>query len=112
AVLKGEAGGSGEQLVATLQDQFDTTQVAVGPRTIPIEIGDGAAKLAPVTLDSPSGTTKIETVVDLASLVVDSAWIVQPRAPAASADDQPGKGTLPSVGVVYTGPLADIWSLQ
>ena len=51
AVLSGEAGGSGEQLTAALRTQIDASAVAVGPRTIPIEIADGAAKLALVTLE-------------------------------------------------------------
>jgi uncharacterized protein involved in outer membrane biogenesis len=112
AVLTGEAGGAGEMLIETLQQKFDAADVAIGPRTIPIEIADGAAKLALVTLDSPGGTTKVETTVDLASLFVDSAWVAEPRAPDASAAGVPHKNALPSVGVVYTGPLAKLWSLE
>jgi hypothetical protein len=111
-VLSGGAGGTGEQLVAALQAQFEAGEVAVGPRTIPIEISDGAAKLALVTLDSQAGVTKVETTVDLASLVVDSAWIVEPRAPDVPQADRPRGGALPSVGVVYTGPLGNAWALD
>ncbi len=65
AVLSGDAGGSGEQLTTALRTQMDASAVAVGPRTIPIEIADGAAKLALVTLDSDAGATKVETTIDL-----------------------------------------------
>ncbi len=112
AVLSGEAGGSGEQLTAALRTQIDASAVAVGPRTIPIEIADGAAKLALVTLDSQAGTTKVETTVDLASLVVDSAWLAEPKAPDVPQADKPRGGALPSVGVVYTGPLGNAWALE
>jgi hypothetical protein len=112
AVLSGAAGGTGEQLVTALRAQIEASEVAVGPRTIPIDIADGAAKLALVTLDSQAGTTKVETTVDLASLVVDSAWIVEPRAPDVPQADRPRGGALPSVGVVYTGPLANAWALD
>jgi hypothetical protein len=112
AVLSGAAGGTGEQLVTALRAQIEASEVAVGPRTIPIDIADGAAKLALVTLDSQAGTTKVETTVDLASLVVDSAWIVEPRAPDVPQADRPRGGALPSVGVVYTGPLANAWGLD
>lgn len=112
AVLNGEAGGSGEQLASALRTQIEASEVAVGPRTIPIEIADGAAKLALVTLESPAGTTKVETTVDLASLIVDSAWLVEPRAPDIPQADRPRQGALPSVGVVYTGPLANAWALD
>jgi hypothetical protein len=84
----------------------------VGPRTIPIEIADGAAKLALVTLDSDAGTTKVETTIDLASLVVDSAWLAEPKAPDVVQADKPRGGALPSVGIVYTGPLANAWALE
>jgi uncharacterized protein involved in outer membrane biogenesis len=123
AVLNGEAGGSGEQLVAALRTQFDTAEVAVGPRAIAIDISDGAAKLALVTLEAEAGTTKVETTVDLASLVVDSAWRVEPRQPPAPtpAAQTPGQTQaqpekprhgLPAVGVVYTGALANAWALE
>ncbi|MBC7830931.1 MAG: AsmA family protein, partial [Hyphomicrobium sp.] len=112
AVLSGQAGGSGEQLVTALRAQIDASAVAVGPRTIPIEIADGAAKLALVTIESDAGATKVETTVDLASLVVDSAWLAEPKAPDVVQADRPRGGALPSVGVVYTGPLANAWALD
>ena len=105
AVLSGDAGGTGEQLTAALRTQIDASAVAVGPRTIPIAIADGAAKLALVTLESEAGPTKVETTVDLASLVVDSAWLAEPKAPDVAQAARPRGGALPSVGVVYTGPL-------
>lgn len=112
AVLNGDAGGSGEQLASALRKQIETSEVAVGPRTIPVDIADGAAKLALVTLESQAGTTKVETTVDLASLIVDSAWLIEPRAPDVPQADRPRQGALPSVGVVYTGPLANAWALD
>ena len=112
AVLSGQAGGSGEQLVTALRAQIDASAVAVGPRTIPIEIADGAAKLALVTIELDAGATKVETTVDLASLVVDSAWLAEPKAPDVVQADKPRGGALPSVGVVYTGPLANAWALE
>ncbi len=112
AVLSGDAGGSGEQLTAALRTQIDASAVAVGPRTIPIAIADGAAKLALVTLESEAGTTKVETTVDLASLVVDSAWLAEPKGPDVAQAARPRGGALPSVGVVYTGPLGNAWALE
>ena len=95
AVLSGQAGGSGEQLTTALRTQIDASAVAVGPRTIPIEIADGAAKLALVTLDSDAGATKVETTIDLTSLVVDSAWLAEPKAPDVTQADKPRGGALP-----------------
>ncbi|MFA5901178.1 MAG: AsmA family protein, partial [Hyphomicrobium sp.] len=112
SVLSGDAGGTGEQLATALRERIGSGQVKLGPRTIPIEIVDGAAKLAVVTLPSDAGTTKVETTVDLASLIVDSAWVVAPRGPDTPQPAKPGHGALPSVGFVYTGPLANFGSLE
>lgn len=112
AVLTGEAGGTGEALAKALREQFAAGKVQIGPRVIAIEIADGAAKLAPFTLQSDAGRTAVETTIDLASLVVDSAWLVEPRAPDVEQPDRPRKGALPSLNVVYTGPLKDLWTLE
>lgn len=112
AVLGGEAGGTGEELANALRAKFDASEVKIGPRRVPIVVADGAAKLALVTLESDAGKTKVETTVDLASLVVDSAWVVEPRGPDVAPGAKPRHGALPSVGVVYTGPLASAWALD
>ena len=112
AVLTGNAGGSGEELTAALQAQMNASEVKVGPRKIAIAIGDGAAKLETFSLPSAAGATRVETTVDLASLLVDSTWVLEPRAPNAVSADQPPKGALPTVSVVYVGPLKDAWTLE
>ena len=112
AVLTGKAGGSGEELVTALQEQMGASEVKVGPRKIGLTIADGAAKLDTFTLPSAAGGTKVETTVDLASLVVDSTWVLEPKAPDAVPADQPRKGALPTVSVVYVGPLKDAWTLE
>ena len=105
---------AGEALIAALRDQMAAaTAVAVGPRKIAITIADGAAKLEPFELQSEAGSTKVATTVDLASLMVDSEWIVQPKAPDVEQADKPRKGALPAVTVpFYVGPLKDAWTLQ
>jgi hypothetical protein len=112
AVLTGEAGGSGEALTEALRAHIASSEVKVGPRKIAIEIADGAAKLAVFTLPSPAGTTTVSTTVDLTSLMVDSSWLLEPKAPDVVQPDRPRKGALPNVNVVYVGPLVDAWSLQ
>ena len=112
AALSGAAGGSGEALIAALREQMASSEVAVGPRKIAIAIADGAAKLEAFDLPSPAGPTKVETTVDLASLMVDSQWVLHPKAPDVERPDLPRKGALPAVSVVYVGPLKDAWALE
>ncbi len=112
AALNGTAGASGDALTAALREQMAASEVKVGPRKIPIVIGDGAAKLEAFTLPSAAGVTRVETTVDLASLMVDSTWALEPKAPDVVQPDKPRKGALPSVNVVYVGPLKDAWTLE
>jgi hypothetical protein len=112
AVLSGVAGGNGDALTEALRRQMGLSKVKVGPRKIAIAIADGAAKLESFSLPSPAGATKVETTVDLASLLVDSSWLLQPKAPDVVQPDRPRKGALPTVSVVYVGPLKDAWTLE
>jgi len=112
AALNGTAGASGDELIAALREQMGSSAVKVGPRKIGVTIGDGAAKLATFSLPSPAGMTKVETTIDLASLLVDSSWVLEPKAPDVVQPDRPRKGALPSVSVVYVGPLKDAWTLE
>lgn len=112
AVLSGAAGGSGDELVAAVRDKITDGEVVVGPRKIPIEVADGAVRLAAFTLPSAAGTTTVTTTVDLSSLMVDSAWLLEPKAPDMPQPDKPRNGALPSVNVVYVGPLKDAWTLE
>jgi uncharacterized protein involved in outer membrane biogenesis len=112
AVLTGTAGGTGDLLTAALREQMAASEVKVGPRKIAVTIGDGAAKLEQFSLPSPAGATNVATTVDLASLVVDSSWVLEPKAPDVVPADQPRKGALPTVSIVYVGPLKDVWTLE
>lgn len=112
AALSGDAGAAGEALTTALREKMAESQVKVGPRTIGIDVADGAARFAEFTLPSPAGATKVSTTVDLASLMVDSTWILQPKAPDVVRPDLPRKGALPPVEVVYVGPLKDAWSID
>ena len=112
AVLSGATGGSGDALTEALREHIGLSRVKVGPRKIAIAIADGAAKLESFSLPSPAGTTKVETTVDLASLLVDSTWLLEPKAPDVIQPDRPRKGALPSVSIVYVGPLKDAWTLE
>ncbi len=112
AVLSGGAGGSGDELIAALKAKIADSEVKVGPRKIAIDVADGAAKLEAFTLPSQAGTTTVTTTVDLASLMVDSSWLLEPKAPDVEQPDKPRKGALPSITFVYVGPLKDAWTLQ
>ncbi len=112
AALNGTAGGSGDELIAALREQMSSSEVKVGPRKLPIAIADGAAKLEAFSLPSPAGATKVETTIDLSSLLVDSTWLLEPKAPDVVQPDRPRKGALPAVSVVYVGPLKDAWTLE
>ena len=68
-----------------------------GPTKLAFDVKSGTLRLAPTTLASPTGVTKINGYVELASLKVDSEWAVS----LAGARNQ----DVPPVTLVFAGAL-------
>ena len=86
-------------------------EVKLGKVEIPVVVGDGAVKLDKVTIEAPDGRSTFSSVIDLASMKLDSEWQIEPRLnrPSAAAQQRP---YLPAVTVVYTGKLSALSSLE
>lgn len=110
AVLMGRGPQSGEPFLAALRSGLREGQLKIGALAMPITIGEGSVKLAKVELDRPDGRTTFETVVDLATLKLDSEWNIEARLPKTMG--KAGAKPLPPVSVVYTGTLGDVSSIQ
>jgi hypothetical protein len=104
ALLVAKAEINAETLGKALAQSLPTGQLPLGPSEIPIEIVDGAARVAPFTVDSPEGRTTVRTTVDLSTLQVDAEWRIEASAGFRSL--------LPAVSVVYVGKLRDAASLE
>lgn len=107
--LRGEGPVNGEQLVAALREGLQAGQLKIGALTMPVTIEDGNMSLAKVELDRPEGSTTFQTVVELATMRIDSEWRIAARLPKDAGEQ--GK-TLPPVSVVYTGDLRNIAAIE
>jgi hypothetical protein len=112
AVLDGNAGASGDALFTALRSELNSGQLKLGPREIPIEVRNGAARLQAFTMETPEGRTTVETTVDLGLLKFDSEWRIEPAAPARGARAGANRAALPAVSVYYVGSLRDLHQLE
>jgi uncharacterized protein involved in outer membrane biogenesis len=111
AALSGKGPAGGEPLMEAVKAAAKEGEVKLGKIDIPIVIGDGAVKLDKVTLDAADGRSTFSSVIDLASMKLDSEWQIEPKLnrPSAAAQARP---YLPAVTVVYTGKLSALSALE
>lgn len=110
AALTGRGPNSGEPLVAALRTGLREGQLKIGELAVPVTFADGAMKLAKVELDRAEGRTTFETVVELATMKIDSEWNVEAKLPKSVGKS--GAKPLPPVSVIYTGTLKDIAAIE
>ncbi len=76
---------TGEPLQNAVRTALKATQLKLGKVTVPVTIGDGVMKLDRVQVDTAEGRATFDTVLDLQTLVLDSAWKIEGRvSPAPS----------------------------
>ena len=82
----------------TVRDKVTKGIYKYGPVKLAFDIKSGTLRLTPTTLASPTGLTKINGYVELASLTLDSEWAVS----LAGAKNQ----DVPPVTLVFAGALS------
>jgi hypothetical protein len=81
----------------SLRDRLTHGTYKYAAATFPFEVKNGTLRLKPTTLASADAETLINGYVELASLRLDSEWVMT----------LPGGDNVPSVSVVFAGPLSD-----
>jgi hypothetical protein len=81
----------------TVSEKLTKGVYKYGPAKLAFDVKSGTLRLAPATLASSGGVTKINGYVELASLKLDSEWVVS-LAGAANKD-------VPPVTLVFAGAL-------
>jgi uncharacterized protein involved in outer membrane biogenesis len=109
AALGGKIEARGGTLERALRAALATGSLTLGTRKLPLEIVDGAVRVAAFDVDAPEGRASNQTTLDLASLKFDSEWKL--RSPA-KPDINSGRAGLPGVSVVYVGLLTALPTLE
>jgi hypothetical protein len=111
AALAGKGPMGGEALAQAVKTALKAGQLNLGKIAIPVEISDGAMKLGRVKIESAEGRSTFATVVDLATMKIDSEWQIEPK--VVKPSNQTGERVLlPAVTVVYVGKLSELASLE
>jgi hypothetical protein len=103
AALAGPAMPSRLDLAAAIRRALAGTAVAVGSQRLKLDIGDGSARVGALEVAVNGGRLTNATTVDLATLKADSEWTLASTRRKSSAG-----GELPSVTLVYLGPLGEV----
>lgn len=110
AALTGQGPSGGAALAEAIGAALKQGEIKLGKITIPVEISDGALKLKKVQIDMAEGRSTFITVVELATMKIDSEWQIEPKLDKGLAAN-PARALLPPVTVVYTGKLSSFASL-
>lgn len=109
AVLVGRAQPGSVGLIEAIKAELGQGRLPLGPSEVPIEIVDGALRFAAAAIDTKEGRTTVETTIDLASLKVDSEWVIEAKGRSGTrARDQ----LWPGVKVLFVGPLGRLSDIE
>ena len=111
AALTGQGPAGGEEFAQAIADALKDGEVRLGKLTIPAQIEDGALRLDKVRIDMSEGRSTFATVVELATMRMDSEWQIEPRLEEGAAEGAAPQAALPPVTVVYTGKLSQLDAL-
>lgn len=111
AALTGQGPAGGEDFAAAIAEALKDGEMPIGKLTIPANIEDGVLKLERVRVDMAEGWSTFATVVELASMQIDSEWQIAPKLGEALASSTQSQA-LPAVTVVYTGKLSALDALE
>ncbi|HRO49754.1 MAG TPA: AsmA family protein [Hyphomicrobium sp.] len=110
AALTGQGPAGGEEFAQAIADALKDGEVQLGKLTIPAHIEDGALRLDRVRIDMAEGRSTFATVVELATMRMDSEWQIEPKLEDVS-QGAAQQAALPPVTVVYTGKLSQLDAL-
>jgi uncharacterized protein involved in outer membrane biogenesis len=90
-------------------------RTGLGTRKVGFDIGDGALKISAFTVQNDDGVSTNKTTIDLSSFKIDSEWKLDDRSSQPARPPTSGAarsfGALPSITVVFVGPLSQLGKL-
>lgn len=104
----GDQLAEGNDISALVAEILAAGRLALSQSQVPVEIGNGTIKIADIRADTPQAAVRNRTTIDIVSLRTDIDWRITP----ISKDLQVKGRTLPGIGVVYAGPIAQVAGLS
>lgn len=97
---------------AQMDDAADAMahRLTIGNRKLSLDIADGVVKVRDLSVDTADGRASNRTTIDIASLMIDSEWKLQPQLSSPGAA-KAAPAALPAVVIAFVGPLADFGRL-
>src|SRR5690606_5835281 len=95
-----------------IRERLGGERIPLGRRRIPLAISDGHVRTtAPIVAETKAGRVSGTAIIDLDSQRIDSEW----KLDGAQVGPRPGakpRGPLPSVSVIWAGPLAKLAAIN
>jgi len=95
-----------------IRERLGAERIPLGRRRIPLTVSDGHVRTAaPIVAETKSGRVSGSAIIDLDSQRIDSEW----KLDGAQVAPRPGakpRGPLPSVSVIWAGPLGDLAAIN
>jgi uncharacterized protein involved in outer membrane biogenesis len=98
-------------LEKAVRERLGAERISLGRRRIPLVVTDGHVRTAPIVAETKAGRVTGTTMIDLDTQRVDSEW----KLDGANVAQRPGakpRGPLPTVTVIWAGPLAKLAALE
>jgi len=99
------------ELEKAIRGRLDAERLAIGRRRIPLVVNDGHVRTGPVVAETKGGRVTGTTIIDLDSQRIDSEWKIDGVSLAPRPGAKP-RGSLPTVSIVWAGPLAKLAALE
>lgn len=115
SVLGPEGSLAPGNLERMIRERLGAERISLGRRRIALTVADGHVRTAPIVAETKAGKVTGSATVDLDSQRLDSEWKIEGInvAPRQGAQNpQKPRAPLPSVSVVWAGPLARLASID
>lgn len=100
-----QAAPSEQELEKRVSARFEGSDFAFAPVTVAFMVRNGTVRFERATLNQSGATATVATYLELASLKLDSEWVLESNKLAVN-------DTAPQVTVVFSGPLTDFGHLS
>ena len=111
AALTGQGPNGGASLAEAVKGALKDGEIKLGTLSVPVDVSDGALKLHKVQIDTPDGRSTATTVVELATMKIDTEWQIEPKLDKALTATA-SRAALPPITVIYTGKLSEFAALE